>query len=77
MNASELRDKTNDELDELTRQLEGDVFRLRLRQGAEQLSDTSTMKKTRRDLARVKTTLRQRELEQIADGSKGDGGVDG
>jgi len=64
MRATELRDKTDDELRELERQLEGDVFRMRLQRGAEQLKDTSSMKMTRRDLARVKTTLKQRDITQ-------------
>ena len=75
MKASELRDKTTDELNELARQLEEDVFRMRIKRAAEQLSDTSSMAKTRRDLARVKTTLRQRELGEA--GAAQGGGEDG
>ncbi|HUW30625.1 MAG TPA: 50S ribosomal protein L29 [Planctomycetota bacterium] len=52
--------------EELRRELEKrtrDVFNLRFRAQTQKLDDPSEMKKARRDVARMKTILRERELE--------------
>jgi large subunit ribosomal protein L29 len=59
----EVKEKTTNELVRLTSDLEGEIFKLRFRLNSGQLKSTSDIKKKRRDLARVKTVLRQRELE--------------
>ncbi len=62
MKASELRDLSRDELEGKVRDLQDQVFRLRMQKAMGQLDAAHKVQSTRRDLARVKTILRQREL---------------
>jgi large subunit ribosomal protein L29 len=66
MKAADLREKSVDDLRELQKTLARDVFQNRLKNFTNRLDDTSSMRKTRRDLARVVTLLHEREpvLEQ-------------
>ena len=41
-----------------------ELFNLRFQRAQNQLKDVNTMKRVRRDIARIKTVLRQRELAQ-------------
>ncbi|MCG3169228.1 MAG: 50S ribosomal protein L29 [Pseudomonadales bacterium] len=60
MNASELRGKSVDDLDkELLRLLEA-RFKLRMQKATGQLGQTHLLKAQRRDIARVKTILREK-----------------
>jgi large subunit ribosomal protein L29 len=60
MKASELRAKSDDELkSELTELLKAQ-FGLRMQVATQQLSNTSQMKKVRRDIARVRTVMKER-----------------
>lgn len=60
MTASELREKTAAELaDELLR-LRKEQFALRMQQASEQLPQTHLLGETRRDIARIKTVLREK-----------------
>lgn len=61
MNPSDVRDKSSEELAKLAVELEEEVFRLRFRRNASQLKQTANVSKARRDLARVKTVMRERE----------------
>lgn len=63
MNASELRERDDDGLEELERQLQDELFRLEMQHQTGQLQETSRLEETRRDIARVKTILREREIE--------------
>jgi len=58
---SEVREKSEKELRKLSEELEEQIFRLHFQKGSGQLKKTSDLRKTRRDLARVKTVLRQRQ----------------
>ncbi|NQT21011.1 MAG: 50S ribosomal protein L29 [Planctomycetes bacterium] len=52
--------------EELKRELETrirELFNLRFRAQTEKLDDSSSIKKIRKDIARMKTVLRMRELE--------------
>ncbi len=63
MRAREMRGLSSEEL---ARELERgtrDLFNLRFRAQTEKLDDSSVIKKARKDVARMKTVLRQRELE--------------
>lgn len=60
--AKELRERTDKELLGAERQLREDLFNLRLQRATNQLEDVSKVRRVRRDLARVKTILRAREL---------------
>ncbi len=71
MKAKDLRERTQDDLRDLEKSLAKDVFTARFKNFTNRLDDTSTIGKTRRDLARVKTLLRQAEINAA---SKGEGG---
>jgi large subunit ribosomal protein L29 len=60
MKAAHLREKTRDDLVELQKELARDIFQNRLKNFTNRLDDTSVIRKTRRDLARVVTLLRER-----------------
>jgi len=65
MKASELRGKTTAELNELLDQLQDTRFRLRLQHHTGQLKRVSSLGEARRDIARVRTVLSERQqLEQ-------------
>ena len=57
-----LRERTDAELLGVERQLREDLFNLRLQRSTNQLEDVSKVRRTRRDLARVKTIMRARAL---------------
>lgn len=60
MNASEMRDKTPDQLREELVNLKKEAFNLRFQQATSQLENTARMRTVRRDAARVKTILNQK-----------------
>lgn len=62
MKASELRDMERDALQEELVRLRREQFNLRMQRGSEHLPQTHLLKETRRDIARVKTVLREVEL---------------
>ncbi len=59
MKAAELREKTRDELRTLLREELRAQFDLRMQKGAGQLSTPSAIRKTRRNIARIKTILNE------------------
>jgi large subunit ribosomal protein L29 len=61
MKAADLREKSAADLTELKASLARDVFQNRLKNFTNRLDDTSAMRKTRRDLARVLTVLRAQQ----------------
>lgn len=66
MKTNELREKSVDELHELLRQNAGELFQARLQNYTNQLDDTSSIPKHRKDIARIQSELRRRELESLA-----------
>ena len=66
MKIDEIRERTDDELSTLTRQLQEDLYKLRVQKATNQLEDTNAARRARKDLARVLTVLtaRQRGIEQ-------------
>jgi len=60
MNASELRDKSVDELQIELIELRKEQFNLRMQQATGQSEQTHTLKNVRRDIARVKTVINQK-----------------
>ena len=60
MKPKELREKNDQELQELHEQLREELFRMRLKKHTNQLQQTHRLRETRRDIARVKTILHQR-----------------
>ena len=59
MKASELRAKTRDELVKELTELQKAQFGLRMQHATQQLANTSQMNKVRRDIARVRTILKE------------------
>jgi large subunit ribosomal protein L29 len=62
MKAADLREKTPEELAEIQKSLAHDAFQNRLKNFTNRLDDTSSIRKGKRDLARVLTIVRQRGL---------------
>jgi len=61
MKASKLRDQTADELRLQERQLTEQIFKLRFQIAASQAENPSRIHLLRKDLARVKTVLREKK----------------
>jgi len=60
MKPSELRAKTEDELNKELNELMKAQFGLRMQLATQQLSNTSQKRKLRKDIARVRTVLREK-----------------
>jgi large subunit ribosomal protein L29 len=60
MKASELRTKSGDELNKELMELLKAQFGLRMQHATQQLSNTSQIKKVRRDIARVRTMMKEK-----------------
>ncbi len=60
MKASELREKSGDDLRKELEALLRAQFGLRMQVATQQLSNTSQLKKTKRDIARVRTIMREK-----------------
>ncbi len=65
MKLSEIRDKSIAELNEELVALKEELFRLRFQHATNQLENPLQLKSVKRDIARVKTILRERELQGI------------
>lgn len=59
MKASELRQKSKDELGAMLLDLSRERFNLRMQKGTGQLSKPAQVKKVRRDVARIQTVLKE------------------
>ena len=64
MKAIELRTKSVDELKKELLDLLKAQFGLRMQLATQQLSNTSQMSKVRRDIARVRTLIREKAVQQ-------------
>ncbi len=64
MKASELRVKSAADLEQELLSLGKAQFGLRMQMATQQLSDTSQLRKVRRDIARVKTIIKQKDAQQ-------------
>ena len=62
MKANELRGKSVDDLKQELQSLLKAQFSLRMQKATQQLANTSQIGKTRRDIARVRTVLTQKEM---------------
>ena len=61
MKIKEIRDLGNDEVKRKNVDLDEELFRLRIRHASGQLESSSTLRRVRKDIARIKTVLRERE----------------
>ena len=66
MKASEVRDMTVDQLKDELVKLKKEQFNLRFQKASGQLENTARIQKVRRDVARIKTVLKQRASEGAA-----------
>jgi len=64
MLASEIREMAPSDIQARIAELEEERFRLRFRSATEQLEEPLRLRAIRRDIARLKTVLRQQELGQ-------------
>jgi len=62
----ELKEMTNDELANELKNLKQELFNLRFQSATGQLGNVMMIQKTKRDIARVKTIMRERELNSAA-----------
>jgi large subunit ribosomal protein L29 len=61
MKAQEFRQMTVDELDDRLAKLKKEQFNLRFQRASGQLENTARVREVRRDIARVKTVLAQKQ----------------
>jgi large subunit ribosomal protein L29 len=66
MKVSDLAEKDMTELEKELQSLSRAQFSLRMQYGTQQLTNTSQLKQTRKDIARVKTAIKQREIKNSA-----------
>ena len=64
MKASDLRERSTDDLTTLKASMQKDLFSFRMKNYTDQLEDTSLLGKTRRDIARVELILRERAAKE-------------
>lgn len=62
MNVKELRDKTPVELEEQLKKLKEELFNLRFQHAINQLDNPTRIAAVKKDIARVKTILREIEI---------------
>ncbi len=63
MTSKEIRDKSNDHLQQELSEQQKHMFELRTQAVTEKLEDPSQLGKTRKSIARIRTILRQRNIE--------------
>jgi large subunit ribosomal protein L29 len=68
MKAAEIRELSVSELRDKIKELDDQLFRLRLQKSMGQLESASKLRPMRRDLARIHTVLRQRSTSELEKG---------
>ena len=63
MKAQEIRELTADDLQTKVKELDDELFRLRIQKSMGQLEAPAKVREIRRDLARIKTILREKEQQ--------------
>jgi large subunit ribosomal protein L29 len=61
---AELREHTDDQLELVLKDVQNNLFRLRLQSETERLEAPSEIIKAKREIARIKTILRLRQIER-------------
>ena len=64
MKATEIRDLSVEELDKKLSDLKKDLFMLRMQHATNHLDNPIRISNVRRDIARVKTVLREKQLDK-------------
>jgi large subunit ribosomal protein L29 len=70
MKAKELRELSREELTEKEREAKQELFNLRFQKATGQLGNTAIISKTKKDLARVKTVLRELSMQGQSDNTR-------
>lgn len=63
MKPAEIRDMTDGEIRDRIEQLQEERFRLRFRSATQQLDNPMLLRNIRRDISRLNTVLREREVQ--------------
>lgn len=72
MKSKQVLEMTDKELQNKLNELKSELFFLRFKNATNQLTNPMQLVETRRDIARVKTVIRQREIARAKnDGNKG------
>lgn len=64
MKAKEIRELTNEEINNNIKELKEELFNLRFQLATGQLENTARIKEVRKTIARMKTAIREREIEE-------------
>ncbi|MDO4742923.1 MAG: 50S ribosomal protein L29 [bacterium] len=67
MRAQEIREKTSEELAKELKDLQKELFHLRFQLAINQLDNPTRIRAVKKDIARVKTIMREKELNNSAD----------
>ena len=70
MKMEELRELSREDLGDSLKRLQNELFKLRIQAVQGRMTRPSEMGKTKRTIARIKTFLREKELEQISLGGE-------
>ena len=70
MKADKVREMSADELNAKERELSEQLFKLRFQKSIGQLDNALKIRETRRDIARVKTVLRQKRAQAAAEAGR-------
>ena len=62
MKASELRDLSLEELEHKLSDMTHELFNLRFQRATDQLENATRLRQTRREIARIKTVLREQQI---------------
>lgn len=65
MKVSEIRDKSQVELDKELKDLKSELFKLRFQLATNQLENPMKLKEVKKSIAQVKTIMREREIKGI------------
>ena len=71
LKAAELRDLSVDEINQKMAETKEELFNLRFQNATGQLDNYKRLRELKRDVARIKTILRQRELAGTDAGTEG------
>ena len=71
MKSKQVLEMTDKELQTKLNELKSELFFLRFKNSTNQLTNPMVIVETRRDIARIKTVIRQREIARAKDEAKG------
>ena len=71
MKGKQVWEMTDKELADKLAELKSELFFLRFKNATNQLTNPKVLAETRRDIARIKTVIRQREIKKAGESSEG------